>query len=280
MGRTDCIYDLVSALRLQRDGRYHADMYQRILEVCGDADALAVTAAGLLIRAARDAVRERGRFTLVLAGGSTPERAYSLLAGPERSGAIDWSRVFFFFGDERFVPPGDPASNYGLAQRSLLSRVPLASTQVFPIPTAEPSAADAADAYSRDLSRFFEQAPDSRPLPRFDLVLLGLGEDGHTASLFPGKPAVGVDDRWATWSPPGVLPPAVDRVTMTFPLLNAARHVVFLVAGENKANVLKEVLEEHPGRERYPAAGIAPVEGSLTWLVDARAACRLSPRHD
>ena len=260
-------------------GRYHAEMDRRIIvEISPDADALAAAAAELVIRAARDAVEKRGRFTLVLAGGSTPEQAYSLLAAPARLAAIDWSKVFFFFGDERFVPPGDPASNYGMAQRSLLSRVPVAASQVFRIPAEMPSPAESAAVYSRELGRFFEQAPDSRPAPRFDLVLLGLGDDGHTASLFPGKPAVHVADRWMTWSPPGVLPPPVDRVTMTLPLLNAARHVVFLVAGTKKANVVREILEENPGREIYPAAGIMPAGGSLTWLLDEAAASCLTRR--
>ena len=166
-----------------------------------------------------------------------------------------------------------------MARRALLSNVPIPATQVLAIPTTEISTEAAADAYSRELGRVFDQASDSLPMPRFDLVLLGLGDDGHTASLFPGMPAVQVDDRWVTWSPPGVLPPPVDRVTMTLPLLNAAREIVFLVAGEKKANVLREILEENPAREKYPAAGIAPTGGSLTWLLDAAAASRLTLIH-
>ena len=253
-------------------------MHAPNVEISRDAEALAAAAAELVIRAARDAIEKRGRFTLVLAGGSTPERTYSLLTGPERLPAVDWSKVFFFFGDERFVPPGDPASNYGMAQRSLLSRLPNAAARVYRIPTEEATSAEAAAAYSSALGRYFEQAPDSTPAPQFDLVLLGLGDDGHTASLFPGKPAVRVADRWVTSSPPGDLPPPVDRVTMTYPLLNAARHVVFLVAGEKKAIVVKEILKENPGRDKYPAAGIVPAAGSLTWLLDEAAASRLTRR--
>jgi 6-phosphogluconolactonase len=165
-----------------------------------------------------------------------------------------------------------------MAQRSLLSRVPVVPSHVFRIPTEQASPTESAAAYSRELGRFFEQAADSAPAPRFDLVLLGLGDDGHTASLFPGKPATLVDDRWVTWSAPGILPPPVDRVTMTFPLLNAARRVVFLVAGEKKACVVQQILEEVPGRENYPAAGIVPAGGSLTWLLDEAAASRLTRR--
>jgi 6-phosphogluconolactonase len=251
-------------------------MSSAAVEIYRDADALAAAAAELVIRAACDAIEKRGRFTLVLAGGSTPERTYSLLAGPERLPAVDWSKVIFFFGDERFVPPGDAASNYGMARRSLLSRLPIAASQVYRIPTEKLTPAESAAAYSSELGRFFEQACDSTPVPRFDLVLLGLGDDGHTASLFPEKPAVLVDDQWITWSPPGVLPPPVDRVTMTYALLNAARQVVFLVAGEKKAGVVKEILEENPGREKYPAAGIVAAAGSMTWLLDEPAASHLT----
>ncbi|MGE5193433.1 MAG: 6-phosphogluconolactonase [Deltaproteobacteria bacterium] len=248
------------------------------VEICANAGFLAERAADLLTDVARKAILQRGRFTLVLAGGSTPKTTYSLLAGPERVPAIDWSKVYFFFGDERFVPPGDPASNYRMVQRVLLSRVAVAASQVFPIPTAEPTPAESAAAYSRELGRFFEQAPDSAPPPRFDLVLLGVGDDGHTASLFQGKPAVDVDDRWVTWSPPGVLPPSVNRVTMTFPLLNAAHNVVFLAAGEKKAHVVKEILDGPTGGDKYPASRIAPAEGELTWLLDEPAAARLTRR--
>ena len=140
------------------------------------------------------------------------------------------------------------------------------------MPTLETSPAAAAAAYSLELARFFAQQPDSDPPPRFDLILLGLGDDGHTASLFPGQTAEHVQDKWVTWSPPGVLPPPVDRLTPTFPVLNSARHVVFLVAGEKKADVLKAILEGGPGSGKFPAARVAPSEGTLTWLVDEAAA--------
>jgi 6-phosphogluconolactonase len=253
-------------------------MSHPLLEICTDADALAARAAALVTTAASDAIRDRGRFTFVLAGGSTPAKTYTLLAEPARRAAIDWSKVFIFFGDERFVPPDDPASNYGMARRTLLSQVPIPAAQVFAVPTLEKTPTEAAAAYSRALAQFFKQVPESAPPPRFDLVLLGLGDDGHTASLFPDKAAAKAEDRWVTFSPPGVLPPPVDRITFTFPVLNAARQVAFLVAGENKADVLQEILEGNPGREKFPAAGIAPVEGTLTWLLDQTAASRLLPR--
>jgi 6-phosphogluconolactonase len=247
-----------------------------LLEICTDAAALAARAAPLIVQSARDAVAQRGRFLFVLAGGSTPEKTYRLLAQPERRSAIEWTKTFFFFGDERFVPPDDPASNFGMAQRALVSKVPVLPEQVLAVPTGEKSAAAAAAAYSREVGRVFNQPPDSLPVPRFDLVLLGMGDDGHTASLFPGQPATRVRDRWIADSPPGVLPPPVERISMTFPLLNAARKVMFLVAGEKKANVVQEILEGAPGREKYPAAEIAPTAGTLTWVLDEAAASRLA----
>jgi len=246
-----------------------------ILTRCKDSDTLAVQAANLIVRAAQLAVRERGRFTVVLAGGSTPERTYRVLGDTSRAAAIDWSRTVVFVGDERFVPFDDARSTFGMAHRTLLARVPVPSGQVFPIPTTGKSAAEAAEAYANQLARFISREAPTAP-PRFDLVLLGLGEDGHTASLFPGASALSVNDRWVTWSPPGTLPPPVDRVTMTYPVLNAARHVLFLVAGEKKAEALRDVIELDSPPPQRPAAGVRPVAGQLTWLVDEDAARLLS----
>ena len=249
------------------------------LEICKNADTLAARAAEMVTAAARAAIQQRGKFTLVLSGGSTPEKLYALLAQPERSAAIDWLNVSLFFGDERFVSAEDPASNFGMARRSLLGGINVPTAQVFAMPTDEESPAKVAAAYSRELGRAFGQTPDSAPPPRFDLVLLGLGDDGHTASLFEGKDSLHVTDKWVTWSSPGVLPPLVDRITLTYPVLNATREVVFLVAGQKKADVLQEVLEGVPGFDQYPAAGVRPTEGTLTWLVDESAASRLRRRH-
>ena len=257
---------------------YDAGMPETKLQICKNADALAARAADVIVAAARQAIAERGRFTLVLSGGSTPEKTYRLLAARERSAQIDWARTFLFFGDERCVPPEDPASNFGMARRSLLDSVQVPQSNVFPTPTVGVSPAAGAAAYGHTMAQFFAIEPDTFPPPRFDLVLLGLGDDGHTASLFPGKPAVHVADQWVTWSPPGVLPPPVDRITLTFPVLNAARQVVFLVAGEKKAQVLREVLEDNPPADKYPAAGVRPVKGTLTWLIDELAASKLTRR--
>jgi 6-phosphogluconolactonase len=246
------------------------------LVICGDPEALALAAADFVAECAREATQERGRFTLVLSGGSTPEGMSEILALPDRAAAIDWTKTCVFFGDERMVPPDDPRSNFGMARRRLLSRVPVPPHQVFPVPTQERTAAEAAVGYAAELARCFGADAGRRRPPRFDLVLLGLGEDGHTASLFPGAAALAVEDAWVTWSPPGTLPPPVDRVTLTYPVLNAARHVAFLAAGAKKAAALRDVLEGNTAREKCPATGIRPTDGTVTWFVDRDAAGRLT----
>jgi 6-phosphogluconolactonase len=237
------------------------------VHICPDADHLAVEAADRIIQAAGDAVRQRGRFMLALTGGSTPEKTYALLAQPERVRQIDWSRTFLFWGDERYVPHDDPRSNYNMAKRSLLKPAAIAAERTFPIPTDTDSPATAATAYTDTLRKVF-----GGELPRFDLLLLGMGDDGHIASLFPGKPTLHENKAWATWSPPGVLPPPVDRVTLTFPVLNAARQVMFMVAGAAKARTLSEVLKGPTTVDQHPAVGVRPTDGSLLWLVDKAAA--------
>jgi len=164
-----------------------------------------------------------------------------------------------------------------MAHRTLLARVPVPAAHVFAVPTVGHTAAEAAAAYAGTLRRFFAAAASDVP-PCFDLILLGMGDDGHTASLFPGAAALRVDDAWVTWSPPGTLAPPVDRVTMTYPVLNAARHVAFLVAGQSKAPALRDVIEGRANRDAQPAAGIRPTRGTLTWLVDDDAASLLSAR--
>jgi 6-phosphogluconolactonase len=236
---------------------------------------LAAAAVHYIGSVAWEAFIQRGRFTIALAGGSTPERTYALLARPENARRVNWERTLVFFGDERLVPHDDPRSNFAMAERSLLSRVPLPADNVFAVPVEIGPPEAVAAAYAGTLAREFNLPPGGL-LPRFDLILLGLGDDGHTASLFPGKPALEERDAWVVATPPGVLPPPVERVTFTFPVLNAAREVVFLVSGAGKAEVLREVLEGAPPVSERPAVGVRPAEGRLVWLVDEAAAGRLS----
>jgi 6-phosphogluconolactonase len=274
------------------------DLFMRELIICENPEALAVRAADSIIEVAREAIAARGRFVLALCGGSTPEKTYRLLGQSERAAIIDWSKTIVFFGDERFVPLTDPRSNYRMAQEALLAHVPIPAAQVYPVPTAQSDAAKAAEAYQGKLLQVFaewgsnclcetiplESEPgrpgprqDIRVKPRFDLILLGLGADGHTASLFSGAAALKAANAWVTWSRPGSLPPPVDRITFTYPLLNAARHVMFLVSGIEKAAILRMVLEGNASPEIYPAAGVCPDRGRLTWFVDRPAATRLTP---
>ena len=245
------------------------------MRILKDSDDLAAQAADLFVRATQDAIRARGRAMVALAGGSTPQMTYVLLTQPARRSRIDWAHTYLFFGDERFVPPDDPSSNFAMVQRTLLAPVSLPPGHAFPVPTQLETAAAAAAAYAAMLTKAFGMG-DSRDPPRFDLILLGLGEDGHTVSLFPGAAALGVADRWVVASPPGTLPPPVERITLTFPVLNAAREIEFLVSGQSKAEALHGVLEGRPNREQLPAARIRPVDGTLIWLVDEAAASRLT----
>ncbi len=234
------------------------------LVICESPEKLAAGAAERISRAAAESIAARGQFTLCLTGGSTPRKAYTVLARQQGSAAVDWSRTFLFFGDERFVPPNDQRSNYNMARESLLQNARIPADHVFAIPTQVPSPQQAAEEYANTLKTFFGDVA----WPEFDLVLLGLGDDGHTASLFPGAAALRVADRWATSSPPGVLPPPVDRVTLTFPWFNAARQVMFLVSGAKKAAALVDVYEGRVSVEQRPAVGIRPAHGRLVWLVD------------
>jgi 6-phosphogluconolactonase len=228
---------------------------------------LAEAAARDFASRAREAINERGRFAVALAGGSTPKAAYEVLAR-DYAGALDWSKVHVFFGDERTVPPDHEDSNYRMAYEALLSRVPVGSVHRM---RGELPPEEAAAAYEEELREFF--GPDD--VPRFDLILCGLGEDGHTLSLFPETAALDVTDRWVVANP--VLKLETTRLTLTIPVLNASRAVTFLVAGEGKADALKEILEGDADPRAYPAKLVNPKSGDLTWIVDLAAARLLKP---
>jgi len=228
---------------------------------------LAEAAARHFASRAQDAINERGRFAVALAGGSTPKAAYEVLAR-DYAGALDWSKVHVFFGDERTVPPDHEDSNYRMAYEALLSRAPVRSVHRM---RGELPPGEAAAAYEEELREFF--GPDD--VPRFDLILCGLGEDGHTLSLFPETAALDVTDRWVVANP--VLKLETTRLTLTIPVLNASRAVTFLVAGEGKADALKEILEGDADPRAYPAKLVNPESGDLTWMVDRAAAGSLRP---
>ncbi len=232
-----------------------------MIRICDDAEQLSRSAAELFVEQAQQAVAARGRFCVALAGGSTPERCYQLLAKPPLRELVPWAKTHVFWGDERCVPDSDPRSNARMAHAALLDQVPLPAAQIHLMACAENPAA-AAQTYAALLQDFFPRSE-----PRFDLVLLGLGEDGHTASLFPETPALREKVRLVV----PVQKPGEDfaRLTLSAPAINSARLVVFLVSGKNKAAILSEILEGPSGR--FPAQLITPVQGELLWLVDRAA---------
>lgn len=234
---------------------------------------LFAAAAEEVVRASEEAVAARGRFTIALSGGSTPRNLFTLLATNARS-TLPWDRMFFFWGDERHVPPTDPDSNYKMAEETMLSKVPVAAGNVFRIPAENPDAAAAAEAYEQTLRKFFQLEPEQVPV--FDLILLGMGPDGHTASLFPGSAGLHEKTRLviANW----VDKLKTSRLTLTLPVLNAAHCVAFLVSGTDKAAMLKTVLEENAPPEQYPSKLIRASNGKIIWLVDRAAASDLSTK--
>ena len=213
-------------------------------------------------RAAADEFVRRRPRTIALAGGSTPKALYALLAGA----ALPWSEMHFFWSDERLVPPGDPESNYRMAHEALLSRVPVPAANVHRVRTELPDD-EAARAYELDIRDHLG------PQTRFDLILLGLGPDAHTASLFPGSPAL--RERARLIAPVVASKPPPRRVTFTPPLLNAAASILFLACGAEKSEALKGVLEGPRDPDRYPAQAVAPADGEVLWLIDRAAAGRL-----
>jgi 6-phosphogluconolactonase len=244
--------------------RVHVDVH-----VVADAGQLADEGARFFAARAAEAIAARGVFRVALSGGSTPRALYQHLAS--MPGGIDWSRVHLFFGDERHVPPDHADSNYRMVQEALLSRAPIPEANVHRIHTEMSNASDAATEYERTIRNAFQIRPGE--WPRFDLVLLGMGPDGHTASLFPETPVLQERSRIAAavW----VVSMQTWRVSLTPPVLNAARDVLFLVSGAEKAETLQAVLEGPAEPDRLPAQLIAPTDGVVHWFVDTAAAARL-----
>lgn len=233
--------------------------------VLPDPDAVAVAAADRFVALAANAIRRRGSFRVAISGGFTPRAAHALLAAPPRATAVDWSRVELFWVDERTVPPDHPDSNFGAARIGGLARVDGLRDDAVHRMRAEAADLDAsAHAYQAEIATVFGVPGDARP-PRFDLVWLGMGLDGHTASLFPGSPALGERRRWVVgaWAPG----PASWRMTLTFPVLNAAREALFTVCGPDKAAAFATV---RSGSSELPAARVRARR--TLWLVDASAA--------
>ena len=249
----------------------------RSIEVLATAADLFHAAAEEFVGLARTAIGAQGRFTVALSGGSTPKALYSLLASNYAD--FVWNRVFLFFGDERHVPPTDPDSNYRMVQESLLAKIAIPAENVFRVAAENPDAAAAASDYEGQLRRFFELRPEVRSgdrpgeFPRFDLILLGMGPDGHTASLFPDSPALDERSRMvvANW----VAKFNTNRITFTFPVLNRAAEVMFMASGGDKADMLHQVLEGK-NTPPLPSQRVQPSDGKLLWMLDEAAAAKLS----
>ncbi len=236
-----------------------------VVRVLTDPPAVFAAAAIEFLQRARAAIQGSGRFTVALSGGSTPRSLYALLATQSDA---PWDKIKFFFSDERHVAPDHPDSNFRMASESLFSQAPIPKGNIFRVPAEIPDADTAAQSYEQTLRQFF-QLKDGE-LPRFDLILLGMGPDGHTASLFPGTAALHEDERLvaANW----VEKSKTWRITLTYPVLNHAAAVLFMATGEEKQESLLQVLQGKPDPENYPAQGVQPTNGSLIWLVDQAAA--------
>jgi 6-phosphogluconolactonase len=232
-----------------------------------DIDALSRAALEELLSDLQDAIRQRGRGAIALSGGHTPEKMYSLWAANEKyRSETDWNRVHFFWGDERYVPQDDPLSNYRMTRETLLKNVPIPAANIHAVPTNLPTPQQGAEAYEQELRKFFGPAA-----PAFDVALLGLGPEGHTASLFPDSPALEEKTRWVVPVQVAAVPP--NRLTFTLPVLNSSRNTYFLVAGENKRPILAALGAEPDSRlSAYPAGRIRPADGRVLWFLDQAAA--------
>ncbi len=245
-------------------------MSQQTVIVCADPDDLSRRAATEFVLLSKQSVLESGRFAVAVSGGSTPRGLYSLLSTPEFRDQVPWSQAHLFWGDERCVPPDHRDSNYAMARNALLSKIPIPEKNVHRMKGEGKPEASALE-YEQELREFFQLAEDQ--WPRFDLILLGLGPDGHTASLFPGHKIL--HQRARLVAAVYVEKMKSHRLTLTLPVLNHGANIFFLVAGEEKAPVLRVVLQEKSKLDPLPAELVQPARGRVVWLLDRHAAALL-----
>jgi 6-phosphogluconolactonase len=240
------------------------------LVVLPDGAAVAEEAARRFVALAQAAIKDDGRFSVALSGGSTPRALYQRLAQPPHRDQVDWEHIHVYWGDERYVPPDDPESCFRMAREALLAHVPIHAANIYPVPTVGGTPEGTARAYAETLVATF-----GAELPHFDLILLGMGPDGHTASLFPGHPEiVAPSDALVVAVHDSPKPPPA-RISFTFKLINAAANLLFLVTGADKSATLRDVLRGPHDPARLPAQAVRPAQGALVWLVDAAAAKEL-----
>jgi 6-phosphogluconolactonase len=239
-----------------------------IINIQPDPTGISHFAADEFVRLSDRAIKNDGKFTVVLAGGNTPGELYRLLASDEYNSQVDWENVYFFFGDERDVSPASNQSNFNMVNVLLFKPLKTPKTNIFRWQTEIINAPGVAIQYEKYIRKFFKI--DDETFPKFDLTLLGMGDDGHTASLFPHSPALDETEKIAVANL--INQRKSYRLTMTYPALNNSENVIFLVSGESKAKTLQKVLEGDHEPEKLPAQGIQPASGNLLWLVDETAA--------
>lgn len=243
-----------------------------MIKVFSDIEELNNFAAEKFVETSAEAIEKRGQFTVALSGGSTPKALFQLLASDKFSDKIDWSKVFFFFGDERNVLPDDKESNFRMANENLFEPLKIPGANIFRWQTELKNPDNIAENYEKSIKDFFKLTGNA--FPKFDLILLGMGPDGHTASLFPFTEALHETEKIVTANPVEKL--QTTRLTLTFATINNAKNIIFLAAGEEKAKTLHEVLEGEFEPERLPSQNIRPLSGNLFWLIDEKAATFLS----
>jgi 6-phosphogluconolactonase len=236
-----------------------------------DIEQLSINAANFIAETIKRTLQEQKFFTVALSGGNSPRLIYSMLAENEMKKKIDWNKVFIFWGDDRYLPHTSPESNYRMAYDTLLSKIEIPQENIFRIPTEVSPPEEAALLYETIMKKVFVKlgAIDlNKKLPVFDLVILGVGRDGHTASLFPGHRAVNEQKRWVTHVRAHARVTLHDRITITLPVINNAKNVMFIISGEGKGKIIKDIFENKSVGKVYPASMIKPHDGQSVWFID------------
>ncbi|MBP7792117.1 MAG: 6-phosphogluconolactonase [Candidatus Goldbacteria bacterium] len=236
-----------------------------------DMETLSLKAADFIVYMADRTIKTQGFFIMALSGGNSPRLIYSMLAEKKFNKKIDWSKVIFFWGDDRYIPHINSESNYRMAYDTLISRIDVPQENVFRIPTEVSPPEEAALLYETIMKKVFIKlnAIDiDKKLPVFDMIILGVGRDGHTASLFPGHRAVNEQKRWVTHVKAHARVTLHDRITITLPVINNAKNVMFIISGEGKGKIIRDIVEEKRAGKAYPASMIKPHDGQSVWFID------------